>query len=132
MNRSRRTTKVLTVLLLGGAIIAAVCSLRGGAHLVDQGHRRMPSSEVLAAGADDAAARSRAQALLGKLPLYFIENSGQEDPRVAYYLQGRDTAVYFTGDGVTFALSGRKADGPATDRLAAGGDDARGGHGPRA
>jgi hypothetical protein len=43
---------------------------------------------------------------LARTPLYFIENRGQLDRRVAYYLQGRDTAVYFTSRGVTFALTG--------------------------
>ena len=42
----------------------------------------------------------------GKLPLYFIENQGQFDPRVAYYIQGGDKSIYFTGRGVTFALTG--------------------------
>jgi len=42
-----------------------------------------------------------------KLPLYFIENHGQVDPQVRYYVQGRDTSVYFTRQGVTFALAKR-------------------------
>ena len=37
----------------------------------------------------------------GKLPLYFIENQGQLDPRVSYYIQGGDKSIYFTGRGVT-------------------------------
>ena len=45
------------------------------------------------------------------MPLYFIENRGQLDPRVAYYVQGRDTAVYFTSRGVTFALTSAGEDG---------------------
>jgi hypothetical protein len=49
---------------------------------------------------------ARVQASWGKLPLYFIENRGQVDARVAYYVQGRSTAVYFTAEGVTFALTG--------------------------
>lgn len=42
----------------------------------------------------------------GQLPLYFIENKGQVAERVAYYLEGKDTSVYFAADGVMFALSG--------------------------
>ena len=49
----------------------------------------------------------------GKLPLYFIENQGQLDPRVSYYIQGGDKSIYFTGRGVTFAL---------TDALTGAGD----------
>ena len=34
---------------------------------------------------------------------------------VAYYVQGRDTAVYFTRTGITFALTGPKAEGAGSD-----------------
>ena len=54
----------------------------------------------------DAAARTRVEAALAGLPLYFIENQGQIDGRVRYYVQGRDTDLYFTSQGLTFALSG--------------------------
>ncbi len=62
-------------------------------------YHRMPPLTV-AAPPTSAAAKVN----LGKLPLYFIENQGQSDPQVAYYLQGRDTGVYFTADGITLAL----------------------------
>jgi len=51
----------------------------------------------------------------GKLPLYFIENHGQVDGRVAYYLQGRYTTVYFAAEGVTIALTGPVAPPPAEE-----------------
>jgi len=41
----------------------------------------------------------------GRMPLCFIPNNGQMDGRVAYYVQGRDKAVYFGRDGVTFVLT---------------------------
>ncbi len=64
------------------------------------------------------AMRRTAQEAYGKLPLYFVENRGQADPRVAYYIQGRDTSVYFTSRGLTFALSGGRAAQPvAVPRL---------------
>jgi len=44
----------------------------------------------------------------GKLPLYFIENRGQIDERVAYYVQGRDITAYFTSRGITFALTDKE------------------------
>ena len=47
----------------------------------------------------------RVQADFGKMPLYFIENKGQMDARVGYYVQGKDKAVYFGNEGLTFALS---------------------------
>src|SRR5687767_12135459 len=50
----------------------------------------------------------------GKLPLYFVENQGQADERVAYYVQGRDTTAYFTSEGVTIALTDASA-APGSD-----------------
>ena len=43
--------------------------------------------------------------LLTDLPLYFIENRGQVDSAVRYYIKGRDRDIYFTSRGVTFALT---------------------------
>src|SRR5919108_3072525 len=40
------------------------------------------------------------------LPLYFIENRGQVNARVAYYLHGANKILYFTSEGVTIALNG--------------------------
>ncbi len=45
---------------------------------------------------------------LAHLPLYFVENRGQLDGRVAYYVQGIDKTLYFTREGVTFSLTGRR------------------------
>jgi hypothetical protein len=57
-----------------------------------------------------ATAQARAgEEAFGKLPLYFVQNQGQLDARVAYYVQGRDTTVYFTSEGVTIALTGPAA-----------------------
>jgi hypothetical protein len=47
----------------------------------------------------------RADADFGKMPLYFIPNQGQVDKPVAYYVQGKDKALYFTSSGITFALT---------------------------
>ncbi len=52
-----------------------------------------------------AASRQRVLEAYGKLPLYFIANQGQLDPRVAYYVQGRDTSIYFTERGVTLTIA---------------------------
>jgi len=40
---------------------------------------------------------------LNDLPLYFIENSGQIDAGVDYYLHGKNTSIYFTPKGLTIA-----------------------------
>jgi len=44
----------------------------------------------------------------GSLPLYFVENRGQTDPKVSYYIKGKDKTLFFTRDGITFALKGEK------------------------
>src|SRR5260370_31550397 len=64
---------------------------------------RVDPSALPQAGAASAA---RLKEAVGKLPLYFIENRGQADPRGAYYVQGAETSVYFTRAGITYALSG--------------------------
>ena len=52
----------------------------------------------------------------GKMPLYFIENQGQMDKEVGFYVQGSDKTLYFTPQGVTIALSGKKAESEETQR----------------
>ncbi len=53
---------------------------------------------------------------LEHMPLYFIENRGQLDSRVAFSVQGRDTTLYFTAEGMTLALTEQER----------GGEEARG------
>ena len=55
----------------------------------------------------DSAMRARIEESFGKLPLYFIENHGQMDSRVAYYVKGHDKSLFFTSQGVTFLLRGK-------------------------
>src|SRR6185295_12217234 len=52
-----------------------------------------------------------------KTPLSFIKNGGQLDSRVAYYVQGRDTTIYFTPHGLTFALLDQEATQHVADNL---------------
>jgi hypothetical protein len=54
-----------------------------------------------------AAGRGEARVLrnIGQMPVYFIENRGQIDNRVAFYTLGHDKTLYFTGQGITFVLS---------------------------
>jgi len=44
------------------------------------------------------------------MPLYFIENKGQMDNWVFYYVQGQDKTLYFGSEGLTFIL--RELKGP--------------------
>jgi hypothetical protein len=50
------------------------------------------------------------RAAFGRMPLYFVENRGQLDSRVGYYVQGKDETLYFGAEGVTLALA-KAADG---------------------
>src|SRR6185295_12713777 len=61
--------------------------------------------------------RARALSALEKTPLSFIKNGGQLDSRVAYYVQGRDTTIYFTPHGLTFALLDQEATQHVADNL---------------
>ncbi len=71
-----------------------------------------PSSGPAALAMSGAALRD-----FGRMPLQFIPNRGQVDARVAFYLQGRDKTVYFSPEGLTFALRGT---GPGEAGRAAG------------
>ena len=46
----------------------------------------------------------------GKLPLYFIENQGQLAGDAAFYVKGSDKILYFTSEGVTFALTSKQGE----------------------
>jgi hypothetical protein len=54
---------------------------------------------------DEAAVRARLEDSFGQMPLLFEENQGQWDEQVAYAIQGSDKTLYFTVEGVTFALT---------------------------
>jgi uncharacterized repeat protein (TIGR01451 family) len=65
--------------------------------------KAMPlESTVPTVGQRGAAAVRVAKA---RLPVYFIENRGQVDARVAYYVHGANKIFYFGSEGVTMALS---------------------------
>ena len=50
---------------------------------------------------------------LGDLPLSFIENRGQVDPRAAYYLRGAGASVYFTPEGLALSVAPEGRSRPA-------------------
>jgi hypothetical protein len=98
MKSERRTQQKLYwsgALLMCGIIFAAAYSAR--------------KADALA-GIPDPASRvpagaSRISTAFGNLPLCFIENQGQVDARVAYYVQGRDRSAFFSSRGITFTLT---------------------------
>ena len=58
------------------------------ATLLVQIHKPLPNGQVSTEEVPEAV-RQQVMEVYGKLPLYFIENQGQLDPRVAYYIQKR-------------------------------------------
>ena len=76
----------------------------GSASALDVEFVARAEAPVGAAGRESGVASG---AVFSDFPLYFIENRGQMDEQVSYYLAGRETSVYFTPRGVTYALTGR-------------------------
>jgi uncharacterized protein (TIGR03437 family) len=72
-----------------------------------QVQRSIPNNQVFT-GEISEAVQAKVRQSYGRLPLYFIENRGQLDSQVAYYIQGGDKSIYFTGSGLTFALTGNE------------------------
>lgn len=52
----------------------------------------------------EMANKARVAELYGKLPMYFIQNSGQADEKARFYEKGSGHATYFTDDGVFLTL----------------------------
>ena len=52
----------------------------------------------------DSATKTKVLASYGKLPLSFIENKGQVNKTVSYYLKGRQGTIYFTQEGMVYDL----------------------------
>src|SRR5262245_20726974 len=82
------------------------------------GHGRMvipgtpPVPDVDAASRPVSAA-ARARGTFGSLPLLFVENHGQTDPRVTYYVHGSAASVFFGPQTVTHVLRAPIEDGAA-------------------
>lgn len=110
--KSRPTiTKPLLALLLAtgvGVIVCFVTPVATPLHRVSatahQHSTAAAHSQMQFARKALPAASQNTQALpkvLHGMPLSFAENCGQVDARAAFHLQGRNTAAYFTGQGLT-------------------------------
>jgi hypothetical protein len=80
--------------LLATILTLSACLPRQGVDAFDVIPSKAPA--ILAPAADE---------LLASISPPLIENHGQVDSRVAYYLSGPSTSVYFTTQGLTLALS---------------------------
>src|SRR5437762_12433565 len=112
MKSFRWSNAVVAVVALMAASCAPQLGDQPGAARGTQGHAASGTPDQGNPPAS-AATTATVQAALGKLPLYFVENHGQLDARVAYYVQGHDTSLYFTSQGLTFALN-RPASQPSS------------------
>ncbi|MEX1046577.1 MAG: SBBP repeat-containing protein, partial [Actinomycetota bacterium] len=60
--------------------------------------------------ASPATAKAKTEAAISSLPISFIENAGQTDPRIDFMLQGKGAVPSFTSHGVIWRLTdGKKA-----------------------
>ncbi len=87
-----------SIIVLG---IAASCLLLAGFGVKGPSIQGQPSK----AGVPQNLSNIQADSDFGKMPVYFIPNKGQVDKPVAFYVQGKDKTLYFTGDGVTLVLT---------------------------
>jgi hypothetical protein len=99
MRNTRKHVGLLLVLGLAAAAVGRSGTLAGHSRSRSQRPALTPSA---------ASPHPHAPERYGKLPLYFIENRGQTDKRVAYYLPGSDKSLYFAADGVTWVLHGSR------------------------
>jgi hypothetical protein len=101
-------------IMTAGAMALSGAALVAGGVLLPPGGAP-PKSEPTLAQTSAESTRVRASSLLGKLPLQFIQNDGQVDPKVAYYARGGGSAMYFAQDGVYFSV--RTDESPQRDAL---------------
>jgi hypothetical protein len=92
-----RTAGAVTA-LLGFALLFASCGVPDD-----------PGAPPQASAPDAPDAKATARATLMNLPLAFVENRGQLGGDAAYYVHGHDKSLYFTPEGITFALNGAEA-----------------------
>jgi hypothetical protein len=71
----------------------------------------LPLVSFVADRASSPARGDEVRGALTELPLYFVENDGQMDPRAEYYAHGPEASVFFTSGGLRLSLphpSGRQ------------------------
>jgi hypothetical protein len=101
---------------IASIVIVGLSLCSGGTDALIRSHNPHPKHETV----DHSPARHReagATSAFGKLPLYFVENRGQADPSVAYYIQGRDRSIYFTNKGFILTMVDSKEGQPRQPRI---------------
>ncbi|HWX42418.1 MAG TPA: SBBP repeat-containing protein [Blastocatellia bacterium] len=102
------------------ALFLAFISLAGWAVPNGSGRSLPPASRsAVNAGAMPVSDGTTAKVdwALKHQPVSFVENRGQIDPRVAFYVEGGGTTLYFTSEGVIFNLPEKRKKGDASQAL---------------
>ena len=113
--RMKKKLLLLSSLMIAALVVSGLWSTKA-INLLVREQTVEPTETSLAAGLStqaqaDKQTRARVSEAFGKLPLYFVENRGQLDKRVAYYVQGSDKTIYFSDQGLTFVLTGMRNPG---------------------
>jgi hypothetical protein len=110
----RSQCRLMVGYLLGGLALLALVVLPNKALASPGLAGGVPANTRTATGPNP-----QVQNLLGRLPLYFIENRGQLDPEVKFYHCGLQT-ILFSPQGISFCLPAEGASkGSAGHRSAA-------------
>ncbi|HUK89482.1 MAG TPA: SBBP repeat-containing protein, partial [Blastocatellia bacterium] len=102
--KSSATLKRQSMLLL---LIVSLIAWNGGAKIAAR-NINGAISKGLTLSSNTAASRARVDWAFKSQPVSFVENRGQIDPEVAYYVEGAGTRLYFTAKGVSFSVPQRK------------------------
>ncbi|MDI6850160.1 MAG: SBBP repeat-containing protein [Candidatus Saccharicenans sp.] len=99
--RTKTWIAIILLIMVSAAIIISLKLSQSG----------KVSSEISPPPYEPVATVSRLEDLRGaelNWLLLFVQNKGQVDPRVAFYLQGSERNLYFSRDGITITISGLK------------------------
>ena len=110
---SKKKAAMITTMmaLLLSAIFCWAPLVGGGAAPTPAGPAAV-QTQAAASPENDPAQKLTVAANYGRLPLYFIENRGQVDKRVQYYVRGGGQTTFFTKDEVVLALCRQEKNPP--------------------
>src|SRR5262245_55071649 len=71
----------------------------------------LPFLVLLFSGILNGSSFSVSQIKFSDFPIYFVENQGQQDSQVRYYVPGQENTLYFEKHGLTMVLHPKSKDG---------------------
>jgi hypothetical protein len=87
-----------------GAVVLVLILAGISGDVLAQGERTSLQAQLPVSPKLGPSSSMKIDADFGRMPVYFIPNQGQMDKRVAYYVQGKDKAIYFTDEGIILVL----------------------------